>query len=60
MIIRIELAEGEQLPQHYPQFLAGSGPYYEKRFREPVPPIELRLEKGGREYELEGGFWMLR
>lgn len=58
MIITIEPLDGEELPSRFAEFISGAAPFYEKRFKERVPTIELRLIRGGKAYYMVGGFWM--
>jgi hypothetical protein len=40
MIVTIEMEGTEEMPVHFAQFLANSGPYYEKRYKQSVPRSE--------------------
>lgn len=57
MIITLELEPGEVLPSDFAKFILRSGPYYQKRYLEPVPPITVRLIRDGTTYVIDGGFW---
>lgn len=58
MKIRIELEDGEVLPEGFARYLLASGESFERKWKKPVPPIHLILSKGGKSFEMEGGFWM--
>lgn len=58
MILTIELLDGESLPQDFARYIAGAGPSFERRNNQTVPPIILRLVRGGKTFQLEGGFWI--
>jgi hypothetical protein len=58
MIITIELQADEELTAHFPQWILGSASAYERRHKQPVPQMTLRLIRAGKTYHLEGGFWI--
>jgi hypothetical protein len=58
VIIKLEVQNGETLPLGFAKYILGSGPSYERKYKEAVPPITVLLIKGGKTYKVEGGFWM--
>lgn len=57
MIVTLEVLDGEELPAGFARFVRGAGPSFERKYKEPVPSMELRLIQNGRQYEEVGGFW---